>query len=120
MVTQEIHLEPWYLRRYMWAAKGMYSSIISRSATAIPVRIRLIGFRLMSLPQTIQINLSRTSSTDYDPTKGDKEPVCEDKDVDDVEDDADDADGQGEVAMHRLIQLLHRFSSLISSNPRFV
>ena len=35
--------------------------------------------------------------------------MCEDKDVDDVEDDADDADGEGEVAMHRLIQLLHRF-----------
>ena len=36
-----------------------------------------------------------------------KEPVSEDKDVDDVEDDADDADGEGEVAMHRLVQLLH-------------
>ena len=44
-----IHLDPWYLRRYMWAAKGIYSSIMSRSATAIPVRIRLIGLRLMSL-----------------------------------------------------------------------
>ena len=43
------HLDPWYLRRYMWAAKGIYSNIMSRSATAIPVRIRLIGLRLMSL-----------------------------------------------------------------------
>ena len=43
------YLDPWYLRRYMWAAKGIYSSIMSRSATAIPVRIRLIGLRLMSL-----------------------------------------------------------------------
>ena len=49
LYESESHLEPWYLRRYMWAAKGMYSSIMSRSATAIPVRIRLIGFRRMSL-----------------------------------------------------------------------
>ena len=53
-------------------------------------------------------------------SQGDREPVCENKDVDDVEDDADNADGEGEVAMHRLIQLLHRLIILICSNPRFV
>ena len=39
--------------------------------------------------------------------KSDHEPVCEYEDVDDVEDDADNAYGEGEVAMHWLIQLLH-------------
>ena len=72
------------------------------------------------VPASNHSNKPFASSIDFNPTKGDKEPVCEDKDVDDVEDDADDADGEGEVAMHRLIQLLHRFSSLILSNPRFV
>ena len=43
----------WFLalssRRYMWTVKGMYSSITKQSATAIPVRIRLMGLVLMSL-----------------------------------------------------------------------
>ena len=38
---------PW--TKYMWTAKGMYSTITMMSATAIPVRKRLIGLLLMSL-----------------------------------------------------------------------
>ena len=35
--------------RYMLMVKGMYSIMTRQSATAIPVRIRLIGLLLMSL-----------------------------------------------------------------------
>ena len=35
--------------RYMWMAKGMYSTMTIMSATAIPVRRRLMGLVLMSL-----------------------------------------------------------------------
>ena len=33
----------------MWMVKGMYSIMTRQSATAMPVRIRLIGLDLMSL-----------------------------------------------------------------------
>ena len=35
--------------KYMWSAKGMYSTMTIMSATAIPVRRRLMGLVLMSL-----------------------------------------------------------------------
>ena len=41
--------------------------------------------------------------------------MCEYEDVDDVEDDADNAYGEGEVAMHWLIQLLHTYHSAVKS-----
>ena len=44
----------------------------------------------------------------------------EDKDVDDVEDDADNADGEGEVAMHRLVQRLHRLNFLLFKSTQKV
>ena len=35
--------------RYMWNVKGMFSIMTRQSATAIPVRMRLMGLDLMSL-----------------------------------------------------------------------
>ena len=48
-------------RRYMWIVNGMYSTINRQSATAIPVRITLMGFDLMSLwVNTMMLRMLKT------------------------------------------------------------